>query len=250
MQIIVKGLLTTYEVTGSGKLILLLHGWADSHQGFKDLQQELSKKYKVLSLDLPGFGNTQRPREPWNLDNYAHFISDVLDKLDLNNVYAIVGHSNGGAIAIRGVAEHVLSPERLILLAPAGIRNSPGAKRSTIKAITKTGKVATFWLPYRYRKQLRKRLYGAVGSDMLIMPEMEETFKRTVSQDIQSDAQKLNRPTLLVFAENDKAVPLSHGQRLQELIPHAKLEVLPKTGHFVHLEQPEKVLISIEEFLK
>jgi pimeloyl-ACP methyl ester carboxylesterase len=249
MQVIVDGLLTTYEVTGSGKLIVLLHGWADSHQGFKDLQQELSKKYKVLSLDLPGFGNTQRPKIPWNLDNYAHFVHDVIDKLDYEKLYAIVGHSNGGGIAIRAVGEQILSPERLVLLAPAGIRSGNSIRKSTLKAIAKTGKVATLWMPYSYRKKLRSRLYGVVGSDMLIVPEMQETFKRTVSQDIQADARNLKIPTLLIFAENDRAVPLSNGQRLRSLIPYAKLEVLSQAGHFVHLEQPEKVRNLIEEFL-
>ncbi len=144
MQLVVNQLLTNYSKTGRGRVVLLLHGWGDDCRTFNDLTKELSKKYTVVSLDLPGFGQTQAPQEIWNLDNYARFVGDFLAKLELSP-YAIVGHSNGGALSIRAVAQVILKPHKLVLLASSGIRDRQNLRRLGLKAVAKTGKAATFW---------------------------------------------------------------------------------------------------------
>src|SRR5581483_4570551 len=178
-----------------------------------------------------------------------HFVSDFLQKLEVKELYAVLGHSNGGALAIRSIALGDLSPAKLVLIASSGIRTGQALKRLVLKIIAKTGNVFTLWLPERYRQALRKSLYGVAGSDMLVEPKLEETFKITVRQDVQADAAKVNLPTLLIYARDDKAVPLSDGQRYNELIKDSKLEVIDNAGHFVHLDQTEQVLKLIQEFL-
>ncbi len=204
----------------------------------------------MLSLDLPGFGRSQPPPAVWDLDNYAGFVANVLAKLGLKQLFAVVGHSNGGALAIRAIATGSLQPKKLILVAASGIRTGASLKRLILKVIAKTGNIATLWMPERYRRGLRQSLYGAAGSDMLIVPQLQETFKKTVRQDVQSDAAKLALPTLLIFAEDDQAVPLSDGQKYHQLIAGSQLEVISNAGHFVHLDQSEKVTKLIEGFLK
>jgi pimeloyl-ACP methyl ester carboxylesterase len=250
MQIIVDDLLVHYELIGKGRLVLLLHGWGDNSQGLAALQKQLSNQYQVLAVDLPGFGATQAPQEVWNLDNYSQFAASLLQKLELGQLYAVVGHSNGGALAIRAIALQKLSPQKLVLLAASGIRSGQSTKRLLLKFIAKIGNIATIWMPDRYRRGLRKSLYGAAGSDMLVVPELQETFKKTVRQDVQVDAAMLELPTLLVYAANDRAVPLADGQTYHKLIGDSRLEVIPGAGHFLHLEKTDQVTILIEEFLR
>ncbi len=248
MQIIVDDLLVTYEQNGKGKLLLLLHGWADDHKTFDYLLSSLSKKYQVMALDLPGFGDSQSPNEVWNLDNYTRFIAAFLMKLKLNP-YAIIGHSNGGALAIRGLSDGVLKADKLVLLASAGIRNTNKTKRLVTKIVAKVGKISTFWLPKLTRQQLRRKLYGTIGSDMLVAPHLQETFKLTVSQDLQDDASKLNLPTLLINADRDPAIPISDAKLFNKLIKGSKLVVLESTSHFIHQEKNAEVVKIIEDFL-
>jgi pimeloyl-ACP methyl ester carboxylesterase len=250
MQIVVQGLLVHYDLAGRGKLILLLHGWGDSAHGLGVLQAGLAKDYKVLSLDLPGFGSSQAPDEAWNLDSYAEFIKNLLNKLDLQQPYAVIGHSNGGALAVRAVSLGSLQPRKLVLLAASGIRTGHSFKRFILKIIAKTGDAATIWLPERYRQALRRSLYGAAGSDMLVVPELQETFKKTVRQDVQADAAAISIPTLLIYAADDRAAPPSYGQKYNQLIEHSRLKVIHDAGHFVHHDQPAKVEALIKEFLK
>lgn len=250
MNIVVDNLLTNYKLSGKGKLVLLLHGWGDSSAGLAKLQKELAGQYEVLALDLPGFGGTQAPRTVWDLDNYARFMAAVLKKLELDQPYAVIGHSNGGALAIRAVSLEQLRPQKLILLAASGVRTNSAAKRVSLKIIAKTGNAATIWMPERYRKGLRKSLYGAAGSDMLVAPHLEDTFKKTVRQDVQADAAAIDTPTLLVYAADDTDIPVADGKQYHSLIQGSRLEIIKDAGHFVHTDQPEKVTQLIQEFLK
>ena len=156
MQVVVDNLLTNYQLQGKGKLVLFLHGWGDSSQGSLALQNELTKSYTVLAPDLPGFGKTQAPDKGWDLDDYAHFIKSFLDKLRLEQPYAVIGHSNGGAIAIRASAQKILEPHKIVLLAAAGIRSDGSLKRGLLQVLAKTGNIATIGLPERYRRNLRE----------------------------------------------------------------------------------------------
>jgi len=250
MQIVVDKLLTQYELSGKGKLVLLLHGWGDDHRTFNGLRAKLATKYQALALDLPGFGGTQRPDGVWDLDDYARFVKRTLTKLELDQPYAVIGHSNGGALAIRAFSLGLLKPRKLVLLAAAGVRTNNRAKRFFIKLVAKTGDVATIWLPERYRQNLRKSLYGVAGSDVLVVPELEDTFKKTVRQDVQADAVVIDVPTLLIYAADDDAIPLADGRQYHSLIKNSRLEVLADAGHFVHHDQPEPVAKLVEEFLK
>lgn len=230
--------------------MLLLHGWGDNIKGLARLQNKLAGQYQALAIDLSGFGGTDAPPESWDLDNYAHFVRAVLEKLELGQPYAVIGHSNGGALAIRAISLRCLQPEKLVLLAASGVRTSQRGKRFILKIIAKTGDVATLWMPERYRQGLRKSLYGAAGSDLLVAPHLEETFKRTVRQDVQADAAALDLPALLIYAADDKAIPLADGRQYQRLIKDSRLEVIQDAGHFVHIDQPAQVGTLIEDFLR
>lgn len=250
MNIVVDDLLTNYQLQGKGKLVLLLHGWGDSLKGLHDLAGVLSGKYQVLALDLPGFGGTQGPKIAWDLDDYSRFVAATLKKLELPQPYAVVAHSNGGALSVRAISLGELKPAKLVLMAASGVRTNNPIKRAFIKLIAKTGNIATVWMPERYRRALRKSLYGVAGSDMLVVPELQDTFKKTVRQDVQADAAAINLPTLLIYAADDDAIPLADGKQYHSLIKDSRLEVIPGSGHFIHLDQPQKVTGLIEEFLK
>ena len=96
---------------------MLLHGWGDTAKGLTGLQTSLAQEYQVLAVDLPGFGGTQVPEGVWGLDNYAEFLKALLEKLGLPQPYAVIGHSNGGALAIRAVSIKCVVPKKLVLLA-------------------------------------------------------------------------------------------------------------------------------------
>jgi len=250
MQVVVDSLLTQYKRNGNGKLVVLLHGWADSANGLQNLQLALGKTYEVIALDLPGFGGTEAPATAWDLDDYVLFIQKFLAKINASVVYAFVGHSNGGAMAIRGLGQEKLTAEKLVLLASAGIRNTAKGRNAVFRVVAKTGKVLLAPLPGSVRRTARAKLYKSIGSDMLVAEQLQETFKKIVADDVQADASKVDIPVLLIYGEQDKDVPVWFGEKFHELFSDSTLEILPGAGHFVHLDRPKEVQQAIEGFLR
>ena len=249
MQVVVDSLLTQYVREGTGKTVIILHGWGDNSKSWLSFHKALAQTYDVVILDLPGFGDSQTPNTAWGINDYASFVGAFLKKLNIKP-YAIIGHSNGCAIAIRGLSKKYLHAERLVLLDSAGIRNVYKGRKKALRIITKTGKLVTLPLPHKARKWLRQKVYKTIGSDMLVAERLQETFKRVVTDDIQADAATLELPTVLIYGENDLATPVQYGRMLHNLISHSTLEVIPGAEHFVHLEKPEIVLKLVRSFLK
>ena len=250
MNIVVSDLLTTYAMVGKGsKTIVLLHGWADNLTTFSQLQEDLGKDYRLISLDLPGFGGTDVPPETWGLANYADFTAAFLQKIKVANLYAIIGHSNGGAIAICGLSSGELTAKKLVLLASAGVRDVQTARKKVLKVVAKTGKALTKPLPKPLRAKLRRSLYKAAGSDLLVAEHLQETFKKVVSQDIQAYAAGLQLPVLLIYGQNDTDTPPAYGRLLNQRIEGSDLKIITQAGHFVHHDQPAIVARAITEFL-
>jgi len=248
MQIVIDSLLTRYERMGKGRTVLILHGWGDSSASWQTFIKDLVDTFEVILIDLPGFGGTQAPKETWGLGNYAEFVGTFLKKIHVQP-YAIIGHSNGGSIAIRGLANKSFSADKLILLDSAGIRTEYVGRKKAIRLLTKTGKILTRPLPAHVRKKLRKKVYDTVGSDMLVVERLQETFKLVVTDDVQQNAAMLKLPTLLVYGEDDLSTPVQYGRMFHHLIAGSKFETVPGAGHFAHLDKPAEVLKYVKEFL-
>lgn len=248
MQVIVSNILTTYAVTGKGKVVLMLHGWGDEQSTFKPLVESISHDFKVVTVDLPGFGKTALPDSAWTLDDYARFVANFLEKLELAP-YGIIGHSNGGAICLRGLASGVLRAEKLVLLASSGIRDEYHGRKKVMRFAASTAKALVSPLPQGVRRKLKKQAYRSIGSDLFVAEHLQETFKQIVTDDVTQDAAKISIPTLLIYGKQDEATPIRHAEKFHSLISGSKLEIIDDVGHFAHHEQPVQVIDFIREFL-
>jgi pimeloyl-ACP methyl ester carboxylesterase len=249
MQVIASDLMISYTRQGKGKPVVILHGWGDDSRSWQKFAAELGKNYDVIVPDLPGFGNSQAPQAPWGLDEYAKMVATFMQKLNVKP-YAILGHSNGGAIAIRGLGNHMLKAEKLILLSSAGIRGEYKGRNKALRLITKTGKLLSVPLPKATKQRLRVKVYKSVGSDMLVAEHLQETFKKVVADDVRTDAGRLKLPTLLIYGDKDTQTPLSYGRTFHELIKDSQLEVLNGIDHFVQLNAAPMILKLTKGFLK
>jgi pimeloyl-ACP methyl ester carboxylesterase len=249
MKVIVGDLAVEYRDEGSGKVVLFLHGWMNDLHSFDALAGLLCSRYRVIRLDFPGFRKSEMPKEAWDLDKYVRFVDTFVKKLNLE-VDTLVGHSFGGRVILKGESAGVFNARKIVLIGSAGIakRNTP---RNFLVAVgAKIGKVLTFIPPFSFwREKLRKKLYTRIESDYASAGAMRETFLKTIAEDLSEDAKKVTAPALLIWGKNDNATPLADGERLAEMIPNAKLEILDGAGHFVHQEKPQEVADRIKTFL-
>lgn len=249
MKIIVQNLAIEYQDDGAGKVVLFLHGWQDDLHTFDPLVSLLSSRHRMIRLDLPGFGQSETPKEAWSLDNYVQFVNDFIKKLDVD-VYAYVGHSFGGRITIKGQATKNFEAEKIVLIDSGGIAKNRTFRNLTLKLLAKIGGFITYIPPLIFwRQKLRKKMYRFVGSDYLNTGALKGTFLKIISEDLRASAKKITTPTLLIWGESDTETPLSDGKEFAKLISNSKLRAINGAGHFVHREKPQEVVELIEEFL-
>lgn len=248
-QCIVAGLQVSYDDSGSGPCVVLLHGWGDTRHTFDSLIASL-RHFRVVRLDLPGFGESQAPNTPFTLADFAEHVANFLNKIDAKKVYGLIGHSNGGAIALKAVATKQIHCERLILLASSGIRTPHSTRSKLLRISAKAAKVPTKLLPATTQKRLRKKAYTLMGSDLFIAEHLQETFKLVVNEDLTEVASEISTPTLLLYGSEDTATPPSYGKKFAERLQDAQLVIFPSSGHFIHHDKSVEVSQKVMEFLQ
>ena len=237
----VNGISINYEQKGSGDLIVLLHGWGSNIKLFANLIELLSKKYTVVAMDMPGFGESEEPPSAWCVDDYVQFVIDFLNDYDTKQVM-LLGHSFGGRVIIRMHARKSLPFDitKVILVDSAGIMPPKSNKKSWRTRYYKLGKafLSTKLMQKlapdaleNFRKKMGSADYAAAS------PLMRQVMVKVVNEDLEPYLHLIKCPTLLVWGVNDTATPLSDGEKMEKLIPDAGLVKLENAGHYSFLEQ-------------
>lgn len=244
----IDGLRTRYLVRGSGPSVLVLPGWGASIEAVFPIVTGLESVATVYALDLPGFGQSALPPEPWGVKDYQAFVASFMDAVGLERA-AIVGHSNGGRIAIRMASTEPQRISKLVLVDSAGIRPKRTLRWYRRVAMAKVGKHAARLLG-RPGERLRELLVGRAGStDYLQAGAMRPTLVRLVNSDLREHLPRIRVPTLLIWGEDDTDTPLSAAREMERLIPDAGLVVFEGAGHFSYLDQPERFSTVVRHFL-
>lgn len=251
-SVLINGLRVNYKVAGEGRPLLILHGWGGSSDSWIDVQRILSNKgYKVLVPDLPGFGKSQTPPEPWGIGDYANFIFSFIKEANLVNFF-LLGHSFGGRISARLSINYPDDIKGLILCDSAGIKIIPGPKTLFIFWLSRIGN-AVFTPKHlsRFKDSARSIFYAFLRKKDYTKTKgvMRETIKNVLDDDLLFDLPKIKKRTLIIWGKADKLVPVKYAHIFNEKIENSEIEVLPKIGHSPHLEVPEKLSEIILRFL-
>lgn len=250
----VNGIKINYEQKGEGDIIVLLHGWGSNIKLFANLIELLSKKYTVIAMDMPGFGESEEPPSAWCVDDYADFVIDFLKDHDTKKVM-LLGHSFGGRVIIKLNSRKDLPFEitKVILVDSAGILPPKSNKKSfrtyyykAGKAILSMGivqKIAPDALE-NFRKKMGSADYAAAS------PLMRQVLVKTVNEDLEPLLPNIKCPTLLIWGVNDTATPLSDGEKMEKLIPDAGLVKLENAGHYSFLDQQYTFNRVMSSFMK
>lgn len=243
MKININGISLNYIDYGneSGKTILLLHGWGQNIEMMKGIGNAFSIKYRILIIDLPGFGESSTPNFAWDVPDYVECIKQLLEELKISNPI-IVGHSYGGKIGLLYASKY--NVEKLILFA------SPFKKE--IKELSFKTKVL---------KQLKKvpglnKLEGFakkhIGSDDYrnANPLMREVLVNTVNLDITEEVKEIKASTLVIWGTNDEAVPVERAYELEELIEDCGVVIFDGCTHYAYIERIKQTINVMRIFLE
>lgn len=228
--------------------VVVLHGWGANLAAIEPIVAPLAAETEVLALDLPGFGDSADPPEPWGSDDYARFLSRLLEAAGISRCH-LVGHSRGGAIAICLAAERPELVERIVLCDSAGLRPKRGWRYRVRVGLAKLGRLlGLFGSPGR---RLQERIRGRVASTDYLeaSPQMRDTFRRVIAEDLSGLLPGIEKPCLLVWGGEDADTPPWMGERMAELLPDGALVVLEDAGHYAYADQPAAFARTAVHFL-
>lgn len=260
----VDGLNIHYTDTGprDRPVLLLLHGFGSNLQTWDVWSKKLEQNFRVIRLDLPGFGLTgASPVHDYSEQNDLATLTRFVNKLGLSS-FSVVGHSMGGKMAWNLAAAEPDRVKALVLMAPDGFPDAKdiGSKPYEMPSVMGLMK---FCLPkFLVRKSIEPAFFNPKALtdplvnryyDMLRAPGVREAILQRGNQTIYTDPvprlKKITAPTLLIWGEQDLLIPSSNAKSYAGVLPVSKTVLLPNLGHLIQEEQPEVGLRHVTEFL-
>ncbi|HET7415881.1 MAG TPA: alpha/beta fold hydrolase [Arthrobacter sp.] len=269
----VDGVRVRYRLAGDPAKppIVLLHGIGRSLEDWNGEFERLAVSYRVLSLDFPGFGLSERTGGAYSLDSLAHFILDALDTLGEERPVHLLGNSLGGAVAMQISA---LAPERvhsLVLVNSAGF----GHEVTLGLRVLGLGPLGRWLLKYKTRKSTYRAELGLFHDPKFVTAERVDHAMQVGQNPVHDDvllsiAAHLgsirgvrpqwrnyllkevgaqHKPTLLVWGGADRILPASHLEAARKAFPQAEYQLFEDCGHMPQIEKEEEFDALVEEFL-
>ena len=247
------------EVTGpaDGDPMLLLHGWGSSAGLMRPLARAFDDAYRVYNLDLPGHGETPPPPAAWGVPEHAQLL-DAFLRERIGRPVHLVGHSNGGRIALYMAGDPATAGHfrTLALISPSGVRRRRTLKVRARRAIAGALKAPFQKLPEPLkaygldwlRHTLVWRLLGSSDYNR-VQGVMREVFVNTVNCYVEDRLERIAVPTLLFRGTRDDAVSQEQMETMQRRIPDCALIALENAGHYGYIDRPDVVVPAIRQLL-
>jgi len=260
--LLVDGVGIHYLEAGEGPALLLIHGLGASTFTFRRILPELARRFRVVAVDLKGFGFSERPAGDYTLSAQAALVGQVMDQMGIEKA-SVLGHSMGGAVAMRLALACPDRIERLILASSA----SDLELGHRIWGAAVIGRLLPLAAPFtlhnrRFRELSLKSGYcdpDRCTEDVIegyMQPGRVRGYLRALGntmahwrRDPPLRPADVTQPTLILWGAEDRWLPPSRGERLHRLIPDSRLALVGGGGHLFLEEQPEAALHHIEEFL-
>lgn len=243
MNIEVDGYNICYKISGEGEqTAVMLQGWGTDLGVYDSVASSINEKYRFVQFDLPGFGGSDEPREPWSVDDYADFFCKFMEALGIKKA-TLIGHSYGGRMIIKLAARDNIpfEIEKIVLIDSAGIMPKRTFKQ---KFRTKRYKVLRRILNFKPIHFMFPEVIDDWNSRQgsadyrNASPIMKICLIKAVNEDLTDLLPKIKQETLLIWGDRDTATPIADANKMDELIPDSGLAVIKGTGHFSFLEQP------------
>jgi len=252
MKVNIDGISVNYSDSGSGDVVLILQGWGTNMSLYSALAAHLAQNMRVILPELPGFGETAEPAEPFSADDYADFVEKLLCELGITRC-SLIGHSNGGRIIMKLVTrkQSEFKYDRIVFMDSAGIVHEKTAKQKAKQASYKLGKKILNLAPVKsaFPDALEKFQSSRGSADYrAASPLMRATLVKLVNEDFRALMPLITQPSLLIWGTEDGDTPLSDAKIFEELIPNAGLVEVQGAGHYAYLEQPGFVFRVLDSF--
>jgi len=266
----VNGRMMRYYQTGNGEDILFIHGSMGSVEDWESLYPLLEDRYRLTAFDRPGMGFSDIKKNDYTIEGNAKIAKEMIKQLDLENVL-IVGHSRGGAIALKMAIDYDENIKGYLLLAPIGYMNddpNAGFIKTKLISIPVYGEGLLVLLgPIVGAKIIEKNLLRMMKGNETLFPEnfipfRKELWNKAISlatRARQTDSYnkeivkysnkygQIKHMVSILGGENDRKQIVMQNDRLAQEIPNSKYLKLTSVNHYIQYEKPNNVVKIIDE---
>ena len=257
--ITIPNLRMAYDSVGNGTPMLLIHGYPLSRRIWQPQLEGLSDAFRVIALDLRGFGESQAIPGPYPMDLMADDCASFLDALGVNQPVIIGGLSMGGYIAFAFWRKYQHRVRGLMLTATRALPDSAESAENRLKAAALAEKegpetIARAMLPKMLSPKSQANRPDLVAQVKSIMESASvlgivgALLGMRLRIDSTPTLRKIKVGTLIFRGTDDSFVPMEEAQMMQTAIPNARLVLLPDAGHLPNLEQPVLFNQTVREF--
>jgi len=248
--------LRTIRAGAGDTTLVLVHGFGESLTTWRAVLDRLAERNRVVALDLPGFGGSDKPDSSYSLAVMTRRLSRFLDEWT-NGPVVLVGHSMGGELAASLALERPDRIKLLVLIAPAGYRIglwgiADGMTTGKAERIGRYLALRSFITPIHDPGWLFEPDWAA-RYDLTGDPAYSRAASRVLEEfdftELRDRFREISQPTLLIWGGLDPVVPFSVGDSLHRAIPCSRLLPLPGAFHRPQAEAPDTVAAEIERFL-
>ena len=260
----IDGTAIHYVEAGRGEDVVLIHGWNGSTFSFRYTIPELAQRYRVIAIDLMGYGYSARMRDAdYSLTAQSDIVARAMDRLGVANA-VVIGHSMGGAVATRLALRYPEWVGKLVLVDSVNVTEMRRATRFG-KLLRVVMPLAAPLLLHPYRSR-RRVFLTAVHDPAHLTPETEQGYFRPMHMkghlhsmgrqltsrhhDELLSPRDISQPTLILWGEHDSWLRPEFGERLNAEIPDSRLTLVPSAGHLPLEEQPDFCNREIMRFLQ
>lgn len=271
------GLRVHFKDEGRGPVLVLLHGFAASLHTWDGWVAELGDTFRIIRLDLPGYGLTgPSPSGPWGAGEQVAFLDRLVEALGLEH-FSLAGNSMGGGIAWRYTSAHPERVERLILIdaagapPPEGASSSSGSRRGGVTAIVRLPLLRDLVPRFTPRFLFERALREVYADDAKVTPELVDRYYRLSLREGNREAMmarlegrdgggkdvdrrellgQIHIPSLILWGAEDTWIPPGHAERFRAALPAAEVILYPGVGHVPMEEKPEETARDVREFLR
>jgi pimeloyl-ACP methyl ester carboxylesterase len=237
--------------------IVLIHGFGEHLLTWRSVVDPLAADYRVIALDLPGFGGSDKPEGPYTLTAMSDRVSDFLVRY-ARPPTVVVGHSMGGAIAADVAIRYPALVQALVLIAPAGLRVglgpiTGGMTPGRASAIGVWEMARAFITPLHDPEWMTEPA-GRSDYDPSSDPAFQMATAKTLQDfdftGIGERFRDVTQPTLIIWGRQDPVIPYEVAQPLAEMIRCHRLVTLERTLHRPQAERPDTVVTILRRFLE
>ncbi len=246
--------------TGSGPVVLLVHGFPLDHSMWQHQLTGLDDSFRLIAPDLRGFGGSSGATDKLTMEQFADDLAELLDALRISEPVTFCGLSMGGYIAWQFAQRHAARLARLIVCDTRAAADTPDGARGrhelAERVLTEgSTMVADAMIPKLFAEQTRREQPALVAATQRIMsntaPQAIAGALRGMAErpDVTSRLPRIEVPALVVCGEHDAIIPVQEMRTIAESLPHGRFVEIPEAGHMAPLENPTPVNAAIREFL-